>query len=153
MKRRTLLILFISILTILTNCGQTIRDNEIKSFITRMYNENLYEDHEFLKNHCSLELLNKLQDAYPYDTDEPAYATWLFRSGKQDVKPGSDGETIMIEVHEDGDWYEYTALDMGWEFTNRIIVTYKGNKLIINDIYSQHTLMQPENDRRNSNVD
>ena len=134
MKRTTLFLLVISILTTLINCGQTNKDNEIKSFITRMYDEKLYEDYEFLKNHCSLELLNKLQDSYPYDTDEAAYATWLFRSGKQDVKPGSDGKTIMIEVHEDGDWYEYTALDMGWEFTNRIIVTYIDNKFTINDI-------------------
>lgn len=139
MKRTTFLILFISIMTALTCCGQTQTDQneEIMSFITRMYDEKLYEDYDFLTEHCSPELLNKLQDAYPYDTDDVAYATWLFRSGEQEVKPGSDGKTAMIEVRAEGDWYEYTALDMGWEFTNRIIVTYTDDRFTIKDICSQ----------------
>ena len=112
----------------------TAKSDEIKSFITQIYNNKLYEDYDFLQKHCSAELLKKLQDAYPYDTDGRAYATWLFRSGQQDSKPGSDGKTIMLEVKADGDWFVYTALDMGWEFTNRIKVTNKGDKTIIEDI-------------------
>ena len=102
----------------------TTKSDEIKSFITQMYNNKLYEDYDFLQKHCSAELLKKLQDAYPYDTDGIAYATWLFRSSQQDSKPGSDDKTIMLEVKADGgDWFVYTALDMGWEFTNRIKIT------------------------------
>ena len=67
----------------------TTRSDEIKSFITQMYNNKLYEDYDFLRKHCSAELLKKLQDAYPYDTDGIAYATWLFRSGQQDSKSGA----------------------------------------------------------------
>ena len=81
----------------------TTKSDEIKSFITQMYNNKLYEVYDFLQKHCSAELLKKLQDAYPYDTDGIAYATWLFRSGQQDSKPGSDDKTIMLEVKADSD--------------------------------------------------
>ena len=112
----------------------TTKSDEIKSFITQMYNNKLYEDYDFLQKHCSAELLKKLQDAYPYDTDGIAYATWLFRSGKQDSKPGTEGKTTMLEVKLDGDWFVYTALDMGWEFTNRIKITNKGGEVVIEDV-------------------
>ena len=112
----------------------TTRSDEIKSFITQMYNNKLYEDYDFLQKHCSAELLKKLQDAYPYDTDEKVYATWLFRSGQQDSKPGADNKTIMLEVKADGDWFVYTALDMGWKFTNKIKITNKGSEIVIEDV-------------------
>lgn len=112
----------------------TTQSDEIKSFITQMYNNKLYEDYDFLQKHCSAELLKKLRDAYPYDTDGIAYATWLFRSGQQDSKPGADDKTIMLEIQEDGDWFVYTALDMGWKFTNKIKITNKGGEIIIEDI-------------------
>ena len=112
----------------------TSKSDEIKSFITQMYNNKFYEDYDFLRKHCSAELLKKLQEAYPYDTDGRAYATWLFRSSQQDSKPTADDKTIMLEVKADGDWFIYTALDMGWKFTNRIKVTNKGGEIIIEDI-------------------
>ena len=110
------------------------KSDEIKSFITQMYNNKLYEDYNFLQKHCSARLLKKLQDAYPYNTDGIAYATWLFRSGQQDSKPGADDKTILLEVKADGDWFIYTALDMGWEFTNKIKITNKGGEIVIEDI-------------------
>lgn len=112
----------------------TSSEDTIKSFLTKMYNDKLYEDYDFLQKHCSPELLKKLQEAYPYDSDGPAYASWLFRSGQQESKPGSDGKTMMLDVKADGDWYVYTALDMGWEFTNRIKVTCPDGKIIIEDM-------------------
>ena len=114
----------------------TTKSDEIKSFITQMYNNKLYEDYDFLRKHCSSGLLKKLQDAYPYDTDGIAYASWLFRSGQQDSKPGTEGKTTMLEVKLDGDWFVYTALDMGWEFTNRIIITNKGGEVVIEYVYA-----------------
>ena len=113
---------------------QTTSEDTIKSFLTKMYNDKLYEDYNFLLKHCSDELLKKLQDAYTYDSDGPAYATWLFRSSMQDSKSGSDGKTMMLDVKADSDWYCYTALDMGWKFTNRIKVICKDGKIIIEDI-------------------
>ena len=112
----------------------TSKSDEIKSFITQMYNNKLYEDYDFLRKHCSSGLLKKLQDAYTYDTDGIAYATGLFRSGQQDSKPGADDKTIMLEVRAVGDWFVYTALDMGWEFTNRIKITSKGGEIVIEDV-------------------
>jgi len=117
-----------------TTHTSTTKSDEFKSFITQIYNNKLYEDYDFLQKHCSAKLLKKLQDAYPYDTDGRAYATWLFRSGQQDSKPGADDKTIMLEVKADGDWFVYTALDMGWEFTNRIKITSKGGEILIEDI-------------------
>ena len=114
--------------------ASTSKSDDIKSFITRMYNDKLYEDYDFIQRYCSPKLLKKLQDAYPYDADGIAYATWLFRSGQQDSKPGTGGKTVMLEVKADGDWFIYTALDMGWEFTNRIKITNKGGKTIIEDL-------------------
>ena len=114
--------------------NQTTSEDTIKSFLIKMYNDKLYEGYDFLQKHCSPELLKKLQDAYPYDSDEPAYATWMFRSGQQDSKPSSDGKTMILGVSADGDWYTYKALDMGWEFTNRIKLTSKDGKIIIEDI-------------------
>lgn len=105
-----------------------------EAFITKMYNEKLYEDYDFLQKHCSPELLKKLQDAYTYDSEAPACATWLFRSGQQDSKPGSDGKTMMLEVTADGDWYTYTALDMGWELSKRIKLVHRDQQVIIEDI-------------------
>ncbi|MBR5853723.1 MAG: hypothetical protein IKY74_05925 [Alistipes sp.] len=112
----------------------TSKSDEIKSFITQMYNNKLYEDYDFLRKHCSSGLLKKLQDAYPYDTDGIAYATWLFGSGKQNSKLGADDKTIMLEVKADGDWFVYTALDMGWKFTNKIRIANKRGEIIIEDV-------------------
>lgn len=115
------------------NLGRS-NDDELRDFITRMYNDRLYEDYDFLQRYCSAELLKKLRDAYPYDSDAVAYATWLFRSGRQDGKPGSDEKSIMLDVKRDGDWFVYTALDMGWEFTNRIKITNKSGEIVIDDV-------------------
>ena len=138
MKRIVLII--ISILAMSLSYGiaqtedQTTSEDTIKSFLTNMYNDKLYEDYDFLQKHCSDELLKKLQDAYTYDSDGPAYATWLFRSGLQDDMPGSDGKTMILNIKVDGNWYVYTALDMGWKVTNRIKVISKDGKIIIEDM-------------------
>ena len=104
MKRIVPIIISIFALSISNAIGQThdtTSEDYIKSFITKMYNDKLYEDYDFLQKHCSPELLKKLQDAYPYDSDCPSYATWLFRSGQQDSKPGSDGKTMMLDIKEE----------------------------------------------------
>lgn len=111
------------------------RSGDIRPFITRMYEGKLYENYDFLQEHCSAELLKKLQDAYSYDANGVAYATWLFRSSQQDSKPETNGESCMVEVKTDnGDWYIYRAIDMGWEFTKRIKVFNKNGKIVISDI-------------------
>ena len=135
MKR--LLFLIVLLIAVLCNVSAQDKDRsgDIRSFITRMYEGKLYENYDFLQKHCSAELLKKLQDAYPYDANGVAYATWLFRSGQQDSKPESNGKSCMVEVKNDnGDWYIYRAIDMGWEFTKRIKVFNKNGKIVISDI-------------------
>lgn len=105
-----------------------------RAFITKMYNEKLYENYAFLHKHCSPELLKKLQEAYTYDSDDTAYATWLFRSGQQDDKSSQENRTELIDITADGDWYNYTALDMGWEFSKRIKLSRKDNLIVIEDL-------------------
>lgn len=117
-----------------SNNGGSLCD-EIKSFIIRMYTEKLYEDYDFLQKHCSVELLKKLQDAYPYDANGVAYATWLFRSGQQDSKPDSKGLSYIQDIKPDkNDWYILSAVDMGWKFTKRLKVSNENGKIIISDI-------------------
>ena len=138
MRRLALIIISIFALSVSCAIGQThnetTSEDTIKSFLAKMYNDKLYEDYNFLQKHCSPELLKKLQDAYTYDSDGPAYATWLFRSRHQDSKPGSGDKTMMLDVSADGDWYLYTALDMGWKFTNRIELAIKDGNVIIEDM-------------------
>lgn len=137
MKRLFSLIVLLT--AVLCNVSAQDKDlnYDIRSFITRMYEGKLYENYDFLQEHCSAELLKKLQDAYPYDANGVAYATWLFRSSQQDSKPESNGESCMVEVKTDnGDWYIYRAIDMGWEFTKQIKVFNKNGKIVISDICS-----------------
>ena len=116
--------------------GKKGNASQIKDFITKMYNEGLYNDYAFLRKHCSKSLLKKLANAYEYVSDDVEYSVWMFRSGEQDGKPGTDEETKILEIKEDGKWYTYKALDMGWEFTKRIKVTVKGDKITIEDLAS-----------------
>lgn len=138
MKRFVIVLISIFFIFLSYAVGQIQKEitseDSIKSFIVRMYDEKLYEDYDFLHKHCSPELLKKLQAAYKYDTDGIAYATWLFRSGRQDEKPGSDGATMVTDVKEEGDWYVYTALDMGWEFSGRIKACIRDGRIIISDM-------------------
>lgn len=41
---------------------------------------------------------------------------------------------MILEVTSDGNWYTYKAIDMGWEFTNRIKMSSKDGKIIIKDM-------------------
>ena len=119
----------------LQNNDQLSLDDEIKSFITKMYEDKLYADYDFLQRHCSAELLKKLQEAYPYDAEGVVYAIWLFRSGQQDSKPDSKGLSYIQDVKTDkNDWYILSAVDIGWEFTKRLKVSNENGKIVISDI-------------------
>ena len=135
MKRLLPLIILLTAVLCNVNAQDKGWNDDIISFITKMYEDKLYQNYGFLQKHCTAELLKKLQNAYPYDTDGVAYATWLFRSGQQDRKPGANGKSCMLEVKADKDnWYIYRAIDMGWEFTKRIKVFNTDGKIVISDI-------------------
>jgi len=96
-------------------------DEVIKDFITKMYNEGLYEDYNFLEKHCTRHLLKQLEDDYEYDTDETAYAVWDFRTSSQDGKPDNELPNSVISVESSGDgWYTYEFIDGGWRGKHRI---------------------------------
>ena len=105
MKRLILIAIILVTAPFLKSYGQTLDDSLAKEFITKMYNDKLYEDYDFLESHCSKELLKKLKDAYPYDSDDVVYATWLFKSGYQDSNPDSEDKTILLGVTFEEGWY------------------------------------------------
>ncbi len=105
------------------------------TFIQKMYDEGLYLDDGFIRQHCTEKMKKKLIDYYDYDGCDDCYATWLFRSGAQDTKNDTFEEPRVLSVVATGDnWYEYSALDMGWEFTNRISLIRNGNTFLIDDV-------------------
>lgn len=114
-------------------------DPQAVSFIKNMYNRQQYEDYSFLRNHCTKKMLKKLVDNFYYDAEGVNYATWLFRSGAQDEKY-INGENVRNEtkvlsiVAKDEHWYAYTALDMGWKFTNWVYLIKSGNSFFIDDV-------------------
>ena len=44
-----------------------VSDDEIKDFITTMYNDYLYGEEEFLREYCTDKMMKKLADEYEYD--------------------------------------------------------------------------------------
>lgn len=114
-------------------------DPKALAFIKNMYNLQQYEDYAFLRSHCTKKMLKKLSDSYEYECDGICYATWLFRSGAQDEKYnwGQNVESeskILSIVAKDDHWYAYTALDMGWRFTNWVYLVKSGNTFLIDDV-------------------
>ena len=110
-----------------------------ESFIRRMYDEKLYMDYDFLKSHCTEDLLQTLSDSFGYESDDVEYAIWLFRSGAQDDKyylPYAVNESKILNIISEGNyWFTYTALDHGWEFANRIHLVESKDSFLIDDIY------------------
>lgn len=119
-------------------------DDVIKAFITEMYNESKYYDSAFLKEHCTQRLLNKLMDAYDYDTEGEAYASWLFRTNAQDSKYDYDeseknlNEIISVQPQGDG-WYLYEFYDGGWLGRNQIHATVKNDVVWIDDLQNVYS--------------
>lgn len=125
-------------------------DPQALTFIKNMYNLEQYEDYSFLRSHCTKKMLKKLVDNFEYDVDGVNYATWLFRSGAQDGK-FINGENIQSEskvltiVAKDDHWYAYTALDMGWKFTNWVYLIKSGNTFMIDDVITVENELDDDN--------
>lgn len=115
---------------LLVACTSHTADRE---FIRDMYENVLYEDYEFLEQHCTKELLETLAAEYDYDGD--GYAVWKFRSEAQD---GPNDECGIISIEDLGDgWYRYTAKDMGITFSKRIKISHEGGKIVIEDLQNE----------------
>lgn len=116
--------------------NENSNDEAIIEFITDMYNNTKYEDDAFLEQHCSKQLLKKLQEEFDYDCFEGnCYASWLFRSGAQDG-PNDRNEIVSVEALGDN-WYIYNFYDMGNYASNKIKVVLQNGTFIIKDVQWQ----------------
>ena len=98
-------------------------DNSFAMFFTNVYDEELYNDYDFIEKYCTDRFKKKLEEAYEYEGG--GYATWLFRSGAQDGP--SDVHKITKIVPEGGGWYKYDFIDMGITGSHRIKVLHQVN--------------------------
>lgn len=104
----------------------------IIKFLTDMYNDDLYSDYDFLRNHCSESLLTMLENDYEYDHEGVAYAVWDFRTSAQDGKPDSDNLNNVISVEWAGDgWFTYEFYDQGWRGKKRVKASIKDGEVIM----------------------
>ena len=100
------------------------------AFITDFYNSKKFENEEFLKKHCSAEVLKKLADDYEYEGG--GLASWDFRSGYQDG-PSNRHEVISVEPLGDN-WYQYSFYDMGIKGSHKIRVIQEDEDFVIDGI-------------------
>lgn len=108
------------------------QDEEVMAFITDMYNEEKYNDYDFLEAHCSEQMLKQLAEEYIYDGE--GYATWSFRTGHQDWKSDTENTSCILRVEPvGGHWYTYYYLDMGWRGQQQLLVKKVDGAFIIFD--------------------
>ena len=150
MKKKYLVIAMsaLFLLTCTTSCGNgksdAGKDNAlvqnpeddalIRDFIINMYENKLYNDYDFLEEHCTTRMLQYLKDEYEYDGD--GYAGYLFRTGAQDIKPGAEGvKDKVLSITRDSDgWYHYTFTDGGWHGENIMKVRVENGKVLVDEL-------------------
>ncbi len=66
--------------------------------------------------------LKKLRDSYEFDCEEDnCYAFYELRTLEQDSKPGTAGESEIVNIESSGDgWYIVKYSDMGWSGMTQI---------------------------------
>ena len=112
-----------------SNCEE-VSEQEVIDFITEFYNNRNFEDYAFLEDHCSPEMLKKLQDDYEYEGG--GYAVWDFRTDAQD---GTSDKHGVISVEPQGDdWYKYKFYDMGNKGSHLIKVVAADGTFRIEDL-------------------
>lgn len=109
-------------------------DSLIADFLTTMINENKYYEDTFLESHCTKKLLAKLQADYEYDTPTPAYASWDFRGGAQESKPGGEDNGMKYVFPIGNGWYLYIMSDAGWFVVNKVKAFVQDNVVMMDDV-------------------
>jgi len=104
-------------------------DKLIMDFITEMYNNSLYTEEEFLKEHCTPRMLQQLLDDYEYDGE--GYAFWDFRSESND---GFSDENAVIKIEKIDGRYYYEANDAGYIFRNILSAFVENGKVMFDGI-------------------
>ncbi|MBR4802834.1 MAG: hypothetical protein IK041_08510 [Bacteroidales bacterium] len=116
-------------------------DGIIEKFITNMYNNSLYIEESFLKEHCTESFLKQLRDDYDYEGE--GYANWDFRSESND---GFGDNKILKFEKKDGRYY-YEASDGGYYFRNIISAFVKDGKVMMDGIARDKSYVAPEGHR------
>lgn len=108
-------------------------DDAVREMLTDMYNNELYQDYEWLEAHCTDNCLQYLQHEYDYDCEGgPCYAVWKFRTNYQD---GYSDEHKLLSVSPQGNgYYDYTFIDMGVQGKNRVKIIVNNQQLLIDEI-------------------
>ena len=106
------------------------RDSAVIAFITDMYNSSKYETEQFVMQHCSEKLVNKLRSDYDYDGEGLAF--WDFRSDEQD---GPNDEHRVTAITPEGNgWYKYDFIDMGVKSSHRLLISGEPDNFIIEEL-------------------
>lgn len=103
-------------------------DKVIMEFIKEMFAQSVYTDEEFLKKHCTENMLAQLRADYDYEGE--GYANWDFRSESNDGF--GDNHIICIEKKE-GRYY-YEGNDGGTKFRNIISAFVKDGVVMFDGI-------------------
>lgn len=109
-------------------------DALIRDFITNMYDKKLFYEKDFLEAHCTAKMLKYLKDEFEYDGD--GYAGYLFRTGAQDDKQGTENvkDEVLSISKDDKGWYHYVFTDGGWHGENKLKVRVENGKVMIDEL-------------------
>lgn len=120
--------------------SQLADEQHAKDFIKDMYEHQRYNDYDYLKEHCTPKMLEKLSEAYEYDGE--GYAVWLFRTSSQDGKPGTEPEEDRILSIDKSDkgvgWFSYEFTDGGWRGKNLIRLVKREGAFKIDDVEREY---------------
>ena len=105
----------------------------VKAFIEDMYNNDRYNEYEFLEEHCTKHMLRLLADQYDYDGE--GYAVWSFRTTCQDNASENPEDNMVKKITKlpDG-WWRYEFTDGGWRGINEVKVVEEDGILKFDDI-------------------
>lgn len=107
------------------NFDDIAKDEQVAKLVKRMFDEKLFFNDTFIRQHCTKKLAKKIAAA---DCDDPN----VFLSGAQD---GPSNKTAIIDVTPMGDsWYKYSFYDMGNNCENKIKVVEEGGEIKLDEV-------------------
>lgn len=113
---------------------KSVNDKKVEAFITKMMDENQYDDYDFLKKHCTPKMLKFLADNFEYDCEDgDCLAGWMFRTETQDNSEECRNGVEKVENVGNG-WYEYTFYDGGFKGITRLKIIIKGDLIMVDEL-------------------
>lgn len=112
----------------IAKCDSTIDNQDYSDLIKTVYDEFVFvgdtekDEYTHPEKYFTAKALQKLKDNYEFDCDNgDCYAFYELRTQEQDSKPGTDGESHIINIENMGDgWHVVKYTDMGWSGITRI---------------------------------